>query len=193
MHWERDQISGTTERRKDRQEGTMKRQRDRPAFTFLSSHVIQSLSHYLDTVTVWTPAKLKDRDLEQFKLMCHHIWLSGPIVKSLCEYVQAMQCCQGGKGGFMVKGAYLSDWSSGIKCCRWQRLSVDMLLQQWASKPPTLSFSSHLTINAFLFSQPWESHTASESKWNEPSGCLNVVVLSGSWKGQYSAMLFSTI
>ena len=41
--------------------------------------------------------------------------------------------------GFMVKGAYLSNWSSGIKCSRWQRCRVDMLLLRWAPthRPPT--------------------------------------------------------
>lgn len=38
---------------------------------------------YLDTVTDWTPSKPKDEDSEQVKLMCHHIWLIGTVVKSL--------------------------------------------------------------------------------------------------------------
>ena len=51
----------------------------------------------------------EDRDLEQVKLMCHQVWPPGFIVKSLRENVQALQICEGRKGGFMVKGAYISD------------------------------------------------------------------------------------
>lgn len=60
------------------------------AFIFLSSCLVQSLSHNPDTVTVWTPVKRKDRDPEQVKLMVHQLWLPNTIVKSLCEYVPAV-------------------------------------------------------------------------------------------------------
>lgn len=87
------------------------------------------------------------------------------------------------------------------KMLRWQRLRVDMLLQHWASKPPSLSFSLQFTVTAFLFSQPWELRTALESKWNEPSRylwamlcwVLNMVVLSGVETGSILACLCQLI
>lgn len=143
------------------------RHTDMKAFIFLSSHLIQPLSHNLDTVNVWVPAKPKDRDPEQVKLICHWLWLSGTIVKSLSDYVLAMQSCWGKKGGFMVKGAYLSNWSAGIKCCRWQRLTTVMLFQHWASKH--LLSPSPYSFSTFIFNKPWELPTALESKWNASS------------------------
>lgn len=54
----------------------------------------------------------------------------------------------------------------GYKMQRWRRLRVNMLLQHWTYKPLT---TSPITTTAFLHTQPWELHTASESKSNEPS------------------------
>lgn len=83
------------------------------------------------------------------------------------------------KRGLMVKGAYLNDWSAGINTADGRDSRVDKLLQHWASQTSALFFCSNFLINTSLYSQPWESPTALESKWifffKGSDFCLSIV------------------
>lgn len=104
--------------------------------------------------------------MEQVKLMCHHVWLSGTVVKSLCEYVQSYLKLLRLKGRVYGQRGLSQQLILEYKMRRWRRLGVNMLLQHWTCRPLT---TSPITTTAFLHTQPWELHTASESKSNEPS------------------------